>query len=35
VAEHLPERGNREEARTVWLEAMRCPGLLAPATPRS
>ena len=31
VAERLPERGSREEARAVWLEAMRRPGLLAPS----
>jgi nucleoside-diphosphate-sugar epimerase len=31
VAERLPGRGGREEARAVWLEAMRRPGLLAPA----
>ena len=31
VAERLPERGAREEARAVWLEAMHRPGLLAPA----
>jgi nucleoside-diphosphate-sugar epimerase/sugar phosphate isomerase/epimerase len=31
VAERLPARGGREEARAVWLEAMRRPGLLAPA----
>jgi hypothetical protein len=30
VAERLPRRGGREEARAVWLEAMRRPGLLAP-----
>jgi nucleoside-diphosphate-sugar epimerase/sugar phosphate isomerase/epimerase len=30
VAERLPARGGREEARAVWLEAMRRPGLLAP-----
>ena len=29
VAERLPARGGREEARAVWLEAMRRPGLLA------
>jgi nucleoside-diphosphate-sugar epimerase len=29
VVERLPERGSREEARSVWLEAMRRPGLLA------
>ena len=31
VAERLPRRGSREEARAVWLEAMRTPGLLQPA----
>jgi nucleoside-diphosphate-sugar epimerase len=31
VAERLPESGRREQARAVWLEAMRRPGLLAPA----
>ena len=31
VLERLPKRGSREEARAVWLEAMRRPGLLAPA----
>jgi nucleoside-diphosphate-sugar epimerase len=31
VAERLPNRPSREEARAVWLEAMRRPGLLAPA----
>jgi hypothetical protein len=30
VAERLPERGSREQARAVWLEAMQRPGLLAP-----
>ena len=34
VAERLPHRGSREEARPVWLEAMRRPGLLAPAGER-
>jgi nucleoside-diphosphate-sugar epimerase len=29
VLERLPERGTGEEARAVWLEAMRRPGLLA------
>ncbi len=29
VLEHLPEAGTREDARAVWLEAMRRPGLLA------
>jgi FlaA1/EpsC-like NDP-sugar epimerase len=31
VVERLPARGTREEARAVWLEAMRRPGLLAHA----
>jgi nucleoside-diphosphate-sugar epimerase/sugar phosphate isomerase/epimerase len=31
VLERLPARGSREETRAVWLEAMRRPGLLAPA----
>ncbi len=31
VAERLPERGSREDARAIWLEAMQRPGLLAPA----
>jgi nucleoside-diphosphate-sugar epimerase len=31
VVERLPESGSREELRAVWLEAMRRPGLLAPA----
>jgi nucleoside-diphosphate-sugar epimerase len=31
VMERLPERGSREEARAVWLEAMQRPGLLYPA----
>jgi FlaA1/EpsC-like NDP-sugar epimerase len=30
IAERLPEGGAREDARSVWLEAMRRPGLLAP-----
>ena len=30
VIERLPAGGSREEARTIWLEAMRRPGLLAP-----
>ena len=30
VVERLPERGAREDARPVWLEAMRRPGLLSP-----
>jgi nucleoside-diphosphate-sugar epimerase len=30
VAERLPGRASREEARPVWLEAMKRPGLLAP-----
>ncbi|MBA3298566.1 MAG: polysaccharide biosynthesis protein [Thermoleophilaceae bacterium] len=29
VAERLPDHGGREEARKVWLEAMKRPGLLA------
>jgi nucleoside-diphosphate-sugar epimerase/sugar phosphate isomerase/epimerase len=28
VVERLPERGTREDARSVWLEVMRRPGLL-------
>jgi nucleoside-diphosphate-sugar epimerase/sugar phosphate isomerase/epimerase len=32
VAERLPGRGSREEARAVWLEAMRRPGLVTPRT---
>jgi hypothetical protein len=31
VAERLPGGGSREQARSVWLEAMRRPGLLAKA----
>ena len=31
VLERLPRHGSREDARAVWLEAMRRPGLLAPA----
>jgi len=31
VLERLPERGSREAARAVWLDAMRRPGLLARA----
>jgi nucleoside-diphosphate-sugar epimerase/sugar phosphate isomerase/epimerase len=31
VVERLPARGTREDMRAVWLEAMRRPGLLAPA----
>jgi FlaA1/EpsC-like NDP-sugar epimerase len=31
VLERLPKRGTREDARAVWLEAMRRPGLLARA----
>jgi nucleoside-diphosphate-sugar epimerase/sugar phosphate isomerase/epimerase len=31
VVERLPTRGTREDVRAVWLEAMRRPGLLAPA----
>jgi nucleoside-diphosphate-sugar epimerase/sugar phosphate isomerase/epimerase len=30
VAERLPDRPSREAARSVWLEAMHRPGLLAP-----
>jgi nucleoside-diphosphate-sugar epimerase len=30
IAERLPARGSREQARAVWLEAMQRPGLLAP-----
>ena len=30
VAERLPDRSSREQARAVWLEAMHRPGLLAP-----
>lgn len=30
VLERLPARGTREEARAVWMEAMRRPGLIAP-----
>jgi nucleoside-diphosphate-sugar epimerase/sugar phosphate isomerase/epimerase len=35
VAERLPERATREEARAVWLEAMQRPGLLSPARVQS
>jgi FlaA1/EpsC-like NDP-sugar epimerase len=35
VAERLPERAAREDARAVWLEAIRRPGLLAPGAVRS
>jgi nucleoside-diphosphate-sugar epimerase/sugar phosphate isomerase/epimerase len=31
VAERLPERGTREDARAIWLEVMQRPGLLTPA----
>jgi nucleoside-diphosphate-sugar epimerase/sugar phosphate isomerase/epimerase len=31
VIEQLPARGTREDARAIWLEAMRRPGLLTPA----
>ena len=31
VAERLPAAGDREAARSVWLEAMRQPGLIGPA----
>lgn len=34
VVERLPERGSREDARAVWLEAMRRPGLLTPSGTR-
>src|SRR5829696_7186482 len=34
VAERLPDPGGREELRAVWLEAMRRPGLVAPAAAR-
>jgi nucleoside-diphosphate-sugar epimerase len=30
IAERLPDRGGRQQARAVWLEAMHRPGLLAP-----
>jgi nucleoside-diphosphate-sugar epimerase/sugar phosphate isomerase/epimerase len=30
VVERLPARGPRDEARAVWMEAMRRPGLIAP-----
>jgi FlaA1/EpsC-like NDP-sugar epimerase len=30
VLERLPARGPREDARGVWMEAMRRPGLIAP-----
>jgi nucleoside-diphosphate-sugar epimerase/sugar phosphate isomerase/epimerase len=33
VAERLPAGGSREATRAVWLEAMRRPGLVAPAAP--
>jgi nucleoside-diphosphate-sugar epimerase/sugar phosphate isomerase/epimerase len=32
VLERLPEHGSREDARAVWLEALRRPGLLAQST---
>ena len=35
VAERLPEGGSREDARAVWLEAMRRPGLISPAVPQA
>jgi len=35
VAERLPDRGTREDVRAVWLEAMRRPGLVAPAAGRA
>jgi len=31
VVERLPAAGGREEARAVWMEAMRRPGLIAPS----
>jgi nucleoside-diphosphate-sugar epimerase/sugar phosphate isomerase/epimerase len=34
VLERLPERGTRDEARAVWMEAMRRPGLIAPTLSR-
>ncbi|HEY7196930.1 MAG TPA: polysaccharide biosynthesis protein [Gaiellaceae bacterium] len=34
VLERMPEEGGREEARAVWLEAMRRPGLLTRSTAR-
>ncbi len=34
VVERLPERGAREEARSVWLEVMRRPGLLTKTATR-
>jgi hypothetical protein len=33
VAERLSAKATREEARSVWLEAMRRPGLVAAARP--
>ena len=30
VIERLPAKGSREEARSIWLEAMQRPGLLSP-----
>ena len=33
VLERLPARGPREDARAVWMEAMRRPGLIAPHVP--
>jgi FlaA1/EpsC-like NDP-sugar epimerase len=35
VAERLPERGSRSEAREIWLEAMERPGFFASTAPRS
>jgi nucleoside-diphosphate-sugar epimerase/sugar phosphate isomerase/epimerase len=35
VIERLPERGTREEARAVWLEVMRRPGLLTQTASRA
>ena len=31
VVERLPADGSRESERSVWMEAMRRPGLIAPA----
>jgi len=30
VLERLPDRGPREDARAVWMDAMSRPGLIAP-----
>jgi nucleoside-diphosphate-sugar epimerase/sugar phosphate isomerase/epimerase len=35
VIERLPERGSREEARAVWLEVIRRPGLLTQTASRA